>query len=93
MNQYLLSAEYVETVPGKQAGSGQAVGVTSGFSRSDFLMTHPNALPGTSPDTMDSPRPTTTSAYTSSGDPAKAHQIHPKGCKMAAGAVHLMGFE
>ena len=40
---------------------------TSGFSRSLFLMTQPSALPGTSPDTMDSPRPLTTSAYTWTG--------------------------
>ena len=50
---------------------------TSGFSRSVFLIRHPRALPGTRPDTIDSPRPRTTSAYTSSGDPARVvrHQV------------------
>ena len=47
-------------------------------------MTHPSALPGTSPDTMDSPRPTTTSAYTSSGDPADTHHICIEQCKLTA---------
>ena len=40
---------------------------TSGFPRSLLLMTQPSALPGTSPDTIDSPRPLTTSAYTWTG--------------------------